>query len=53
MIVLLVAGNTPNVTLNPVENVQAMTAFIGHRDRGHRPGTIEYDTVFAGGPCSS
>lgn len=29
MIVLLVAGNTPNVTFNPVEVVQAMTAFIG------------------------
>jgi phosphate transport system permease protein len=50
MIVLLVAGNTPNVTLNPVENVQAMTAFIGTTATGDiAQGTIEYDTVFAVG----
>jgi phosphate transport system permease protein len=50
MIVLLVAGNTPNVTLNPVENVQAMTAYIGTVATGDiSQGTIEYDTVFAVG----
>lgn len=50
MIVLLVAGNTPNVTLNPVENVQAMTAYIGTTATGDiAQGTIEYDTVFAVG----
>jgi phosphate transport system permease protein len=50
MIVLLVAGNTPNVTFNPVENVQAMTAFIGVTATGDiAQGSIEYDTVFAVG----
>lgn len=50
MIVLLVAGNTPNVTFNPVEVVQAMTAFIGVTATGDiSQGTIEYDTVFAVG----
>jgi phosphate transport system permease protein len=50
MIVLLVAGNTPNLTLNPVENIQAMTAFIGVTATGDvATGTIEYDTVFAVG----
>ena len=50
MIVLLVAGNTPNMTLNPVDNVQAMTAFIGVTATGDiAQNTIEYDTVFAVG----
>jgi phosphate transport system permease protein len=50
MIVLLVAGNTPNVTLNPVENVQAMTAFIGTTATGDiAQGSVEYNTVFAVG----
>jgi phosphate transport system permease protein len=50
MIVLLVAGNTPNMTLNPVENVQTMTAFIGVTATGDvAQNTIEYDTVFAVG----
>jgi phosphate transport system permease protein len=50
MIVLLVAGNTPNITLNPVEPVQAMTAYIGVTATGDvAQNTIEYDTVFAVG----
>jgi phosphate transport system permease protein len=50
MIVLLVAGNTPNVTFNPVEVVQAMTAYIGVTATGDiAQGTTEYDTVFAVG----
>ena len=50
MIVLLVAGNTPNLTFNPIETVQAMTAFIGVTATGDvATGTIEYDTVFAVG----
>lgn len=50
MVVLLVAGNTPNMTLNPVENVQALTAYIGVTATGDvAQGTIEYDTVFAVG----
>jgi phosphate transport system permease protein len=50
MIVLLVAGNTPNVTFNPVENVQAMTAYIGVTATGDiAQGSVEYNTVFAVG----
>jgi len=50
MIVLLVAGNTPNLTLNPVENIQAMTAYIGVTATGDiATGTTQYDTVFAVG----
>jgi phosphate transport system permease protein len=50
MIVLLVAGNTPNITFNPVEAIQAMTAYIGVTATGDiAQDTIEYDTVFAVG----
>lgn len=50
MIVLLVAGNTPNLTLNPVENIQALTSYIGVTATGDvAQGTVEYDTVFAVG----
>jgi phosphate transport system permease protein len=50
MIVVLAAGSTPNVTLNPLESVQAMTAFIATTATGEIPqGTIEYDTIFAVG----
>jgi len=50
LIVLLVAGNNPNLTLNPVESIQAMTAYIGVTATGDiATGTIEYDTVFAVG----
>jgi phosphate transport system permease protein len=50
MIVVLVAGNTPNLTLNPVEAIQAMPAYIATTATGDiATGTIEYDTVFAVG----
>ena len=50
MIVLLVAGNNPNFTLNPVESIQAMTAYIGNTATGDiATGTTEYDTIFAVG----
>jgi len=50
LIVLLVAGNNPNMTLNPTESIQAMTAYIGVTATGDiATGTIEYDTVFAVG----
>jgi phosphate transport system permease protein len=50
MIVVLAAGSTPNLTLNPLESVQAMTAFIATTATGEIPqGTIEYDTIFAVG----
>jgi phosphate transport system permease protein len=48
MIVLLAAGNTPNLTFNPVESIQAMTAFIATTATGDiATGSITYKTVFA------
>jgi phosphate transport system permease protein len=50
MIVLLAAGSTPQLTFNPVESVQAMTAYVGVTATGDiATGTIEYDTIFAVG----
>jgi len=50
MIVLIAAGNTPNLTLNPTESIQAMTAFIGTTATGDvATGTVEYNTIFAVG----
>jgi phosphate transport system permease protein len=38
------------MTLNPVETVQAMTAYIGVTATGDvATGTVEYDTLFAVG----
>lgn len=48
MIVLLAAGNTPNLTFLPNESIQAMTAYIGTTATGDiGTGTITYKTVFA------
>lgn len=48
MIVLIAAGNTPNLTFNPIESIQTMTAFIGTTSTGDIPtGSITYKTVFA------
>lgn len=48
MVVLLAAGNTPNLSFNPTEAVQAMTAFIATTATGDiATGTITYKTVFA------
>ena len=50
MIVLIAAGSTPNLTFNPAESIQAMTAFIGTTATGDIPtGSIEYQTIFAVG----
>ncbi len=50
MVVLLVAGATPNATFNPGESVLAMTAAIGRVATGDiATGTITYDTIFAVG----
>ena len=50
MIVLIAAGNTPNLTLNPTESIQAMTAFIGTTATGDVPtGSVKYNTIFAVG----
>jgi len=50
MIVLIAAGGQPNLTLDPTEAVQTMTAFIGATAQGDVPtGSIEYKTIFAVG----
>jgi len=50
MIVVLVAGSTPNATLNPVESIQAITSFIAVTATGDiSQGSITYEAVFAAG----
>ena len=50
MVALLVAGATPNLTLDPGESVLTMTAFIGRTATGDvAVNTIAYDTIFAVG----
>jgi phosphate transport system permease protein len=50
MIVLIAAGGTPNLTWNPGEPMQTMTAFIGSAAIGDQPtGSIGYKTIFAVG----
>lgn len=50
MVVLIAAGSTPQLTLNPAETIQAMTAYIGTTATGDiATGTIEYKTIFAVG----
>jgi phosphate transport system permease protein len=48
MAVALAAGATPRITLNPLESIQTMTAYIVQVSLGDTPaGTIEYQTIFA------
>ncbi len=50
MIVTIAAGATPNLTLNPLESIQTMTAYIVQVSLGDTPhGSIEYKTIFAVG----
>jgi phosphate transport system permease protein len=50
MIVLLAAGSTPNFTINPVEPIQTMTAYIGVTATGDiSTGSLDYKSVFAVG----
>jgi phosphate transport system permease protein len=50
MAVTLAAGNRPNLTLNPLESIQTMTAYIVEISQGDTPfGTIEYRSIFAVG----
>jgi phosphate transport system permease protein len=51
MVVLLAAGaGKPDLSFNPFEGVQTMTAFIGGTATGDIPtGTVIYDTIFAVG----
>jgi phosphate transport system permease protein len=50
MIVLIAAGGLAQITLDPRDQVQTMTAFIGATGLGDVPtGSIEYKTIFAVG----
>lgn len=50
MAVTLAAGATPNLTLNPLESIQTMTAYIVQVSLGDTPaGGIEYQSIFAVG----
>jgi phosphate transport system permease protein len=50
MVVLMAAGATPNLTFNPVESIEAMTAYIAITGTGDiGTGTLEYNTIFAVG----
>ena len=50
MAVTIAAGNLPNLTLNPLESIQTMTAYIVQASLGDTPhGSIAYQTLFAVG----
>jgi phosphate transport system permease protein len=50
MVVVLAAGNTPNLTFDPLQSIQAMTAYIATTATGEiAQGTTKYDTIFAVG----
>jgi phosphate transport system permease protein len=50
MAVTLAAGATPKLTLNPLESIQTMTAYIVQVSLGDTPaGGVEYKTIFAVG----
>lgn len=50
MAVTLAAGATPKLTLNPLESIQTMTAYIVQVSLGDTPaGTVEYHSIFAVG----
>lgn len=50
MLVTIAAGATPKMTFNPLESVQAMTAFIVQLSLGEAVhGSLEYQTIFAVG----
>ena len=48
MAVTLAAGATPKMTLDPLQSIQTMTAYIVQVSLGDTPvGTVEYQTIFA------
>lgn len=50
MIVTIAAGGQPRLTLNPLQGMETMTAFIANAGMGDQPtGTIGYKTIFAVG----
>ncbi|MGW8266869.1 MAG: phosphate ABC transporter permease subunit PstC [Longimicrobiales bacterium] len=50
MVVSMAAGNSPRLTLNPLDAVQTMAAYILQAGQGNiTPGTLDYRTLFAVG----
>jgi phosphate transport system permease protein len=50
MVVLLAAGQRPNLTLNFTEPVETMATFIAATGKGDIPtGSLDYKTIFAVG----
>ena len=50
MIVAVAAGNLPNLTYNPFDQIQAMTAYIVQAVQGEAPrGSLTYQSIFAVG----
>ena len=50
MIVAIAAGQQPNLTFNPLETIETITAYIVQVSLGDVPhGSIEYRTIFAAG----
>jgi len=50
MIVAIAAGQQPNLTVNPLQAVQTLTAYIVQVSLGDTPhGTLEYHTIFVVG----
>ncbi len=50
MLVTIAAGATPNLTLDPRESIQAMTAYIAQLSLGEAAhGSLEFNTIFAVG----
>ncbi len=50
MIVLIAAGQLAQITFDPRDSIETMTAFIGATGNGDVPtGSIEYKTIFAVG----
>lgn len=50
MIVAIAAGQQPKLTINPLESIETMTAYIVQVSLGDTPhGTIAYQTIFAVG----
>ena len=50
MLVTIAAGQRPSIVPNPLESIQAMTAFIANTSLGEAArGSIEYNSIFAVG----
>ena len=50
MIVAIAAGQQPNLSMNPLQPIETMTAYIVQVSLGDTPhGTLEYQTIFAVG----